>query len=160
MVDTDAAFATDYQKKSVGFSMIVFGSEDGSTLFMLLDWNMNVQGILAMSSMGAEIIEQSSCGQGALVVLQILEQRGWDLSPYVAFCDNSAGVTVLSEAQNFKKSGHILRHYYHVRDMKENGILKFIWISTKEMLADFNTKFNIPVKVFLEQISKVLQIGE
>ena len=138
----DASFSDTEKGGSTGFSVIFLSGIDGKYK-MAIDWTRTVQSGIAISSMEAEIIEQSKGSSRCLVVVYLADQRGWDLIPFMLYGDNTSGIRVICEPQLYARSAHIRRHYFHCREMTE-FLMIVKYVSTILMLADYQTKFGLP----------------
>ena len=142
---SDASFSDTETGGSTGFTVVFLSGINGEYK-MAMDWSRTVQTGIAISSMEAEIVEQSKASTRAIVVVYLADQRGWNLVPFIKYCDNTSGIRVFCEPHLYARSTHIRRHYFHCRNMTEYlMIMKFI--GTALMLADYQTKFGLPTKL-------------
>jgi 3-deoxy-D-manno-octulosonic acid (KDO) 8-phosphate synthase len=60
--------------------------------------------------------------------------------PTILCVDNSAAVTMSTNAKLTKKTRHIARHFHFVREGVKRGLHSLKWITNKIQLADVLTK--------------------
>ena len=106
------------------------------------------QKIIALSVTEAELIAMAQVVQEMLYVMRVLESMQLQVEkPMQVQCDNKGAVDICNTWTVGGRTKHIDTRYYFLRELKEEGVLKFTWISGKENSSDLFTK-NLPNPLF------------
>ena len=131
----DASYATHMNGKSHSGLTLSIGR--GTILSM-----SKKQSIVTKSSTEAEIVGVSDMLSPVIGFREFLLHQGYaDLGPANIGQDNLSGITMMErgKSDNFR-SKHINVRYFFMKDRIENKEIKFIYVPTSEMVADFMTK--------------------
>ena len=106
------------------------------------------QKIVALSVTEAELIALAQVVQEMLYVMRLLESIGLKVQkPMVVQSDNKGAIDLCNSWTVGGRTKHIDTRYYFLREMKEQGIIIFEWISGKKNTSDLFTK-NLPNPMF------------
>jgi len=106
------------------------------------------QKIVALSTTEAELIALAMVVQEMLYVMRILESMHLKVQkPMIVECDNKGAVDLCNSWTVGGRTKHIDTRYYFLRELKEEGVIAFRWISGKINSADLFTK-NLPNPLF------------
>ena len=106
----------------------------------LISWYSGSQPVIAQSSAEAEYYAAGFAANEAIWLKQLLESLGFSQETITIYEDNLACIALTKNPQFHKKTKHIQVKYHVIRQYVENQILKFIYIPTKDQLADMFTK--------------------
>lgn len=121
-----------------------------------LSWGSSKQPCIALSSCEAEIVALSeSCKDLVYLRKVISELLCKDLSPSPHFTDNKAARDLAYNPEYHKRTKHIERRHFFVRDMVEKFEIVVPFVSSAENLADFLTK-PLPAKRFFALRRRVM----
>ena len=106
------------------------------------------QKIIALSVTEAELIAMAQVVQEMLYVMRILESMQLKVKkPMLVESDNKGAIDLCNSWTVGGRTKHIDTRYYFLRELKEEGILEFGWISGKINSTDLFTK-NLPNPLF------------
>jgi len=99
------------------------------------------QKIVALSVTETELIALAQVVQEMLYVMRLLESMQLKVQkPMVVECDNKGAVDICNSWTVGGRTKHIDTRYYFLRELKEEGVLEFCWISGKINSTDLFTK--------------------
>lgn len=102
--------------------------------------NSKKQPTVALSTTEAEYMAMSSATQEAMWIRSLHGELFGKKLPYTIHCDNKGAIHLANTTAHHSRTKHIdIRHHF-VRDHVTNGNVKFSYINTTEMIADFLTK--------------------
>ncbi len=78
--------------------------------------------------------------------------------PIVLHADNQSAILLLQNPEFHARTRYIDTAYHYQREKVENGVVKIVYISTKDMVADGLTKPLTGVK--FQQFMKLLQLNK
>jgi len=106
------------------------------------------QKIIALSVTEAELIALAQVVQEMLYVMRILESMHLKVAkPMIVESDNKGAIDLCNSWTVGGRTKHIDTRYYFLRELKEEGVLIFNWISGKINSTDMFTK-NLPNPLF------------
>merc|ERR1711862_29657 len=106
------------------------------------------QKIIALSVTEAELIALTQVVQEMLYVMRAIESMQLHVEkPMQVECDNKGAIDTCNTWTVGGRTKHIDTRYYFLRELKEQGVLKFNWISGKENSTDLFAK-NLPNPLF------------
>jgi len=115
-----------------------------------ISWCSKKQHCIALSTMEAEYVACCLTTQEAIWLRSFLQDL--DLTPGVndpveMLCDNTAAIQFARDPKFHRKTKHIKRHYYFVRNAIKEKEVTIKYISTSRMIADSLTK-SVPRDAF------------
>lgn len=113
-------------------------------LFLLqggaVSWNSKKQSTVALSTTEAEYMAMSSATQEAIWLRSLHHELFGEKRMCIIRCDNKGAIHLANTTAHHPRTKHIdLRHHF-IRDKVSNGSVKFEYVKTTEMCADFLTK--------------------
>jgi len=106
------------------------------------------QKIIALSVIEAELIALTQVVQEMLYIMRILESMNLKVKKTMLVeSDNKGAIDICNSWTVGGRTKHIDTRYYFLRELKEEGVIKFNWIPGKENCADLFTK-NLPNPIF------------
>ena len=131
---SDSDFAKDPSRRSVsGWSTFLCGAP--------VTEKSNMQPITALSVTEAELIAGSSCVQDMIFEKRILESMGLKVKlPMVLEMDNKGAADLINNWSTGGRTRHIDCRLYFMRELKEEEILKVVWIPGSKNSSDLFTK--------------------
>jgi hypothetical protein len=144
---SDSDYAKDESGKSVsGYSTLLCGAP--------VSMKSKMQTTTTLSVTEAELVSAVSCVQDMLFEMRVLESIGLKVKlPMVLEVDNKG---VVDLANNWSASGrtrHIVTRTNFLRELKEQGLLRVVWIPSAENSSDLFTK-NLHGPLFGKHSSK------
>ena len=104
-------------------------------------WWSRRQNSVALSSAEAEYMAASVAGREAIYLRDLLESLGHGVvGPTPMLLDSKSAIDLTRDPVAFKKTKHILRHAYWLRDVVSRNVLAPSHVSTENQLADVLTK--------------------
>lgn len=98
-----------------------------------------MQKIVALSVTESESSAGVSCAQDMLYIMRLLEFMGLKVQkPMILEIDNKSAVDLANNWSAGRRTRHVKLNF--LRDLKEEGILKVIWIAGTKNEADLFTK--------------------
>ena len=119
-----------------------------------LCWQSGRQKMVTKSSTEAEYVGQSYAASEAVWLRELLREMDLVQGTTIIKADNQGAIALANSEEIHKRSKHIRVHYHYQRELVENQDIKFIYIPTKEMLADGLTK-QISEPAFKQMRSKM-----
>ena len=105
-------------------------------------WNSSKQSSVALSSCEAEIMAASDAGKEAKFLRNFLSELGLgDPSPTALHVDNQAARDLAYNPEHHKRTKHIDRRHFFVRELVEDKVLEVPFVRTADNIADFFTKW-------------------
>lgn len=132
--DADYASDIDARRSTAGF-VVNIGS--GS-----VSWGSRLQNAVALSTAEAECMAATEISKELLWLKKLVGDLGIheDLKTLLINCDNQSCAKLIKNPGLHKRSKRIdIRHHF-MRDLAEDGVMKFIYCSANEMIADMLTK--------------------
>jgi hypothetical protein len=131
-VDASYGNETKYKSRS-GYGFMLGGS--------LICWYSGKQKRkTAQSSCEAEYYAAVSAANEAIWIKQLLEDMGFPQKTITLYEDNQACIALTKNPEDHKRTKHIQIRYHVVQDYVKQGLVKFVYCSTKDQLADMFTK--------------------
>ena len=130
---SDASYANEsaYKSKS-GYGFLLGDS--------LISWNSQKQSVIAQSAAEAEYYAAVSAANEGLWLKQLMKDLGYEQGTISIFEDNKACISLTKNPEDHKRTKHIQVKYHVVRDYVAKNLVKFVYCSTKDQLADIFTK--------------------
>jgi hypothetical protein len=101
----------------------------------------STQKIIALSVTEAELVAAVSCAQDMLFVHKIVTSMELQVElPMVLELDNSGAKDLANNWSVGGRTRHVDVKYFFLRDLKENGTMKFVHIAGSENESDIFTK--------------------
>ena len=110
---------------------------------------------VALSVTEAELMAAVACAQDMLYTMRILESMGLQVEkPMILQVDNSGAVDIANNWSVSNRTRHVDTRLHFLREMKEQGIIKTVWVSGELNAADMFTK-NLPGPLFNTHVKSV-----
>jgi hypothetical protein len=133
---------SDYAK-----DMITQQSVSGHVVFLnevLVSARSKMQECVTLSVTEAELMAVASCIQDMIYIKNIINSMGLKVKlPMEIRVDNKGAKDLVNNWSVGSRTRHIGVRLNYLRELKEKGVIKIIWISSKENVADILTK-NLP----------------
>ena len=124
----------------------------------LISWNSSKQTSVALSSCEAEIMAASEAAKEAKFLLQYLtELKLIGPNPIELYVDNQAARDLAYNPEHHKRTKHIDRRHFFVRELVERNQLSVPFVETAYNFADFFTKA-LPSKTFVYMRDRIMNI--
>ena len=70
------------------------------------------------------------------------QEQGYDMEPSLIYQDNMSAILIKTNGKfsSSKRTKHIKIKYYHMKEKKDDGEIRFKHCPTEQMWADINTK--------------------
>jgi hypothetical protein len=122
-------------KRSTSGSVFIYGQA-------AISWSSNKQTSVALSSCEAEIMAASEAAKDALYLQRFLTELELSTPEQMASLavDNTAAIDLAYNPQHHKRSKHIERRHFFIRECVEDMKLTVPYVRSAENLADFFTK--------------------
>lgn len=139
--DADHASDPTDRKSVTGYVFII---QDAA-----ISWNSKKQQTIALSTTEAEYMSMSAATQEAIWLRGLHNELFGEKLACIIHCDNKGAIHLANTTAHHPRTKHIdLRHHF-IRDNVAKGVVKFDYVKTAEMLADFLTKpVNASVQTF------------
>jgi hypothetical protein len=100
-----------------------------------------MQSIVTGSVTEAEYVSAAECAQGMLFHMRTLESIGLQVEkPMIMELDNKGAIDLGNSWSASGRTRHIDTRHHFLRELKEEGLLEFRWLSTNDMSSDIFTK--------------------
>ena len=132
---SDSNYAADPEsRRSVtGYSVFFEGAPTAT--------KSKMQECVTMSVTEAEYVSAADCAQEMLFQKHLVESLGLQVElPMILEIDNKGAIDLANNWSATGRTKHVDVRHHFLRDLKEEGILKFQWISTMENSSDLFTK--------------------
>jgi len=94
-----------------------------------------MQRVVALSATEAELYAAVQCAQGMLFVWKIIKSIGLKTKlPMILNLDNQGAVDIANNWSVARRTKHIDTKQYFIRQLKEESIIKVIWIPGKRRI--------------------------
>ena len=130
--DADWAGDIDTMKSTSGYVFMIGGGA--------ISWSSKKQQTVALSSSEAEYMSATHASKEALWVKRFVEEIGWKQPCVEIYCDNQSALKLMKNPKYHAKTKHISVQYHFLRELIEEGEIKFIFVGTNLQCADFLTK--------------------
>jgi hypothetical protein len=113
-----------------------------------VSWVSKKQSVVAQFTAEAEYIASNLAAREATWLRQLLTQMGHQVQePTTIFCDSQGALSYTKEHFITPKARHIKVRYHYVKQQVQEGIVAFVYINTKQQVADGLTKA-LPAECF------------
>jgi len=103
-------------------------------------WASKKQSVVALSTTEAEYVASTECVKELLWVMNLFKEVGIPLlMPWIVYGDNQSCIANTKELRNASRMKHMDLRYHFLKDVVHEGKIKFIYLETKLMAADFLT---------------------
>ena len=124
----------------------------------LISWNSSKQTSVALSSCEAEIMAASEAAKEAKFLSNYLsELKLLGPDPPELHVDNQAARDLAYNPEHHKRTKHIDRRHFFVRELVEANMISVPFVETTKNFADFFTKMQ-PSKVFIAMRDQVMNV--
>ena len=107
----------------------------------LVAWWSRLQKSVSASTAEAEYFSAALAAREGVYVRDLIDDLGFGVTaPTPLYLDNKATIELTQDPVAFKKTKHILRHAYELRDRVAHRVLRPAFVPTHEQLADVLTK--------------------
>lgn len=131
---TDANWARDDDRKSTGGYLYKLGGA-------AISWSSKRQTTIALSSCEAEYMAASEAAKEALWMRRLLNEFGYEGSQQVVIqADNKSAIALAENPMHHGRTKHIEIRYHFIREEVTEGLIKLVYVSTKDEAADGLTK--------------------
>lgn len=130
--DADWAENREDRKSNSGYIFKFMGAT--------VSWACRKQTCVALSSTEAEYIALAEASQECLWLKRLIKDfTAKQQKSTPIFEDNQSCLNLASNKRCSRRTKHIDTKFHFIRDLKENGILNFVYCPTEKMLADMLT---------------------
>jgi hypothetical protein len=130
----DASFAPHKDAKSHTGAADVFGEG-------VINVASLKQGIVTRSTPESELVAASDRASNSIWLKFFMKEQGYEIPPITIYQDNKSTIAMIEKGKDASsKARHINIKYFFVKEKVEEGLIKFEYIPTREMLADLFTK--------------------
>ena len=120
-----------------------------------INWRSKSQKSVTLSSTEAEYVAVSELSMEILFAAKTVEFLGMEVNyPIEVFVDNIGAIFLSKTAKTNNHTKHIDTRYHFVREYIEKGVLKVIFVKSKDNVADFMTK-NLPKQDFVRHVENL-----
>lgn len=145
--DSDWAGCSNSRKSTTGFCILLGDS--------LVSWKTKKQQVVARSSAEAEYRAMALTTCEVTWLTHLLKDLGISsLSPVDLKCDNQAALSIAVNPVHHERTKHVEVDCHFVRDKVSQGLIKPVYVSTHNQLADILTK-SLPVDKHRGLLSKL-----
>jgi hypothetical protein len=121
-----------------------------------ISWKSKAGKSVTLSSTEAEYYATSEVAKEVLFAKQILEAIGIEIKyPIIIKCDNVGAIYLANNHSMSQRTKHIDTRRHFVREFVEDGILKVVFVPTKQNEADIFTK-NVTEEIFNTHVPKLM----
>jgi hypothetical protein len=121
-----------------------------------ISWKSKAGKSVTLSSTEAEYYAVSEVAKEVLFAKHLLEATGIDIPyPIPIKCDNIGAIYLSNNHTTSQRTKHIDTRRHFVREFVEDGILKIVFVGTKDNEADIFTK-NTSEETFMEHVPKLM----
>ena len=107
-----------------------------------------MQKIVALSVTEAETIAAVQCVQEMIMAYKIIKGMGLEVElPMILEVDNRGAVDLANNWSVGGRTKHMQVRHLWLRELKEKGMIKVVWVAGKDNVADMFTK-NLPAADF------------
>ena len=133
-IDASYADDVDNRRSTEAFVFVI-----DKTAFM---WSSHTQKFVAGSTMEAELGGVAHGQKNIVPVHQVLVEM--KLLPtdhtYLVYQDNQSAITFMNGSRMKTATRHVAVRYFRMMEATDNGLMKFKYATSEEMLADILTK--------------------
>jgi hypothetical protein len=135
----DASYGDHLDGKSHTGGVVGFESDDnGISPVMFV---CGKQSVVAKSSFEAEIIAASTVGDSFVWLSDFMVEIDLVVTGSIMYQDNKSAIISMEKGGgSFKRTKHIKIRFFWLKALVDEGILKFEYVQTAEMIADMLTK--------------------
>jgi hypothetical protein len=106
-----------------------------------ISWSSKKQRIVALSTCEAELYAEAAAIQEVLWLRGLMEELGLHTrTGSVVYGDNQATIAVSQNGVRADRTKHVDVKYHFVTEAVDNGVVKLVWVPSKEQQADIFTK--------------------
>jgi hypothetical protein len=129
----DAAYASHADAKSHTGGVVGFKSNESCWTGII----SGKQSIVAKLTGEAELIAENKVGDMVKWKLQLMEELGHPQKTVIMHVDSKCAMNMVRNGTgSFKRAKHIKVHYFWLKDLIDEGIIKLEYQSTNELVAD------------------------
>ena len=104
-------------------------------------WYSRLQRCIAHSTAEAEFIGASMAAREGIFLRDVLRDLGYGPEgPTILYLDSKSAIDLAFDAVAFKKTKHVLRDAYFLRDLVVRLVYKPVHVCSADQLADIQTK--------------------
>ena len=137
--DSDFAGYLDKKRSTSGYVFTVGGN--------MISWNSSLQSVVALSTTEAEFMAITEAVKESIWLKGLLEDFGFSHGAVKIWCDSQSAINLSKNNVFHKRTKHVARKFYFVRDIIESGEVDIQKIHTSQNPADILTK-GVPVSKF------------
>lgn len=138
--DSDHARDIDTRRSTSGYAFMMNGG--------IVTWKSYLQKTVALSTAEAEYMAASDGTKEAIWLRQLLKDVGYEQTESTPLMiDNQSAIILTKNAEFHQRTKYIDVRYHFIRDHVKDGIIKTMYVSTDDQLADVLTK-PLPAKKF------------
>jgi hypothetical protein len=144
---SDSNFATDpaTRRSVTGYSVFLEGAPTAT--------KSKMQECVTTSVTEAEYVSAADCAQEMLFQKHVLESIGLHVElPMILEIDNKGAIDLANNWGSSGRTKHVDVRHHFLRELKEEGILKFEWIGTASNSSDIFTK-NVDVSTYEKHVA-------
>jgi hypothetical protein len=133
----DAAYVSHADAKSHTGGVVEFESNESCWTGII----SGKQSVVAKSTGEAELIAENKVGDMVEWKLQLMEELGYPQKMVITHVDSKCAMNMARNGTgSFKRAKHIKVHYFWLKDLIDEGIIKLEYQSTNELVADILTE--------------------
>src|SRR6266536_1835043 len=122
-------------------------------------WSSKRQSYVTTSSTESEYVGQANTIKHIVALYQFFTELRLPLTlPITLHADNQSAISLSQNPKFHARTRHIDTAYHYQREKMENGVVKIVYIPTKDMVADGLTKPLTGAK--FQQFVKLLQLNK
>jgi hypothetical protein len=131
--DADYAGCVDTRKSTSGYVFVLNGGP--------ISWKAKLQDIVTLSSAESEYVALTSACQEAIYLRELLQGLGCvQRAATDIFEDNQASIALAQNSVFHNRTKHIAVRYHFNRQAVEAGLVRILFLSTTQQVADLLTK--------------------
>ena len=137
-------------------------STSGAVFFVCgcaVAWYSRLQRCIAHSTAEAEFIGASMAAREGMFLRDVLRDLGYGPEgPTILYLDSKSAIDLAFDAVAFKKTKHVLRDAYFLRDLVMRLVYKPVHVCSADQLADIQTKA-LPRITFSRLVDMIVGVG-
>lgn len=132
---SDADWAEDRvdRKSNSGYIVNFMGS--------VVAWSCRKQSVIALSSCEAEYVALSEVAKELSWLRNLVSDFGFDVPcPIIVGTDSQSSIALSKEGKSSNRTKHMDVRFHYIKDLCSKGVIKLVYVSTQDNIADMFTK--------------------
>jgi hypothetical protein len=131
--DSDYAKDSATRRSVTGYSTFLNGAP--------VSMKSRMQSCVTLSVTEAELVSGTQCAQDMLYIMRVLESMGLRVKkPMILHMDNKGAIDLTHNWSVGGRTRHVDVRYYFLRDLKEENVIRVVWIPSDDNCSDIFTK--------------------